>query len=392
MTDSMWSTPSLRRAVAVALVASALWCASACCLAQAGPAAQAPGAGAGAGAASLVSPAPSMGVLELPATAGLRPVMVHYPSSSPSGPVRHGPALQQLAPNGVPVRGNGRLVVLSHGTGGRPEVHADLARALVRAGFVVALPEHRGDTFRDYSDQGSFASPERRPTEVGRTIDAVAKDPRLAPLLDLRQVGVYGMSAGGFTALTLAGGRWSPQQFVRHCDAHLAEDWYFCTGVITSLDGGWLDGLKQWVARREIHRRFDKDTAWREHADPRITAVVAAVPAAAALDLASLREPRTALGLVTMGGDRWLLPRFHAEAVLQACEPRCERIAHMQKGGHGAMLSPLPPGLDGVLGEMLNDPPGFDRAELPEVDQQIVAFFSRQLLRTPTAQVPNSVR
>jgi predicted dienelactone hydrolase len=325
--------------------------------------------------------APSMGLLELPASAELRPVTVHYPSSSPARPLRHGPAVQDLAPNGTPVRGNGRLVVISHGTGGSPWVHADLARALVSAGFVVALPEHRGDTYRDASWQGTFESPNRRPLEVSLTIDAVARDPRLAPLLDLQQVGVYGMSAGGFTALTLAGGRWSPEQFVRHCDAHLAEDWQFCTGVFTSLDGGWLDGLKLWVARQEIHRRFDGDTTWRQHTDPRVAAIVAAVPAAAAFDLGSLQTPRVPLGLVTMGGDRWLLPRFHAEAVLAACAPRCERVAHLAAGGHGALLSPLPPGLDGVLGEMLNDPPGFDRAVLPAVDQRVVAFFGRHLLQ-----------
>jgi predicted dienelactone hydrolase len=32
------------------------------------------------------------------------------------------------------------------------------------------------------------------------------------------------MSAGGHTALSFAGGRWSPAQLRRHCEAHLAED------------------------------------------------------------------------------------------------------------------------------------------------------------------------
>jgi hypothetical protein len=79
-----------------------------------------------------------------------------------------------------------------------------------------------------------------------------------------------------------------------------------------------------------------------------------------------------------MNGDRWLRPVLHAEAVLAACRA-CERVAHLEQGGHGAMLSPLPPGLDGVLGEMLNDPPGFDRAALPDVDRRIVGYFLRTL-------------
>jgi hypothetical protein len=40
----------------------------------------------------------------------------------------------------------------------------------------------------------------------------------------------------------------------------------------------------------------------------------------------------------------------------------------------------LPPGLTGLIGDLLNDPPGFDRAALPEVDRKIVAFFRKHLL------------
>jgi predicted dienelactone hydrolase len=272
-------------------------------------------------------------------------------------------------------------VVVSHGTGGAPFVHTALAQALVDEGYTVAMPLHRGDNWRDHASAGSFDSLKRRPQEVSRAIDAVAREPRLARHLALDQVGVYGFSAGGFTALALAGGRWSPQRFVQHCEAHLAEDWHFCTGVITALagDDGWLDGLKRWVARHEIHRRFDGDAAVYGHTDARVAAVVAAAPAAAPFDPESLARPARPLGLVTLGEDRWLLPRFHAQAVLAACAS-CERVAEVASAGHGAMLAPLPPGLDGVLGHMLNDPPGFDRAGLmPAVDRQIAAFFNRHL-------------
>jgi len=55
----------------------------------------------------------------------------------------------------------------------------------------------------------------RRPAEVSRAIDAVGQDARFAPLLALDKVGMYGMSAGGHTALSLAGGRWSPAAIQR---------------------------------------------------------------------------------------------------------------------------------------------------------------------------------
>ena len=86
------------------------------------------------------------------------------------------------------------------------------------------------------------------------------------------------------------------------------------------------------------------------------------------------------LALVTARHDTWLVPRFHGDAVLAAC-PSCERLADFATGGHSALLSPLPPGLTGLLGDLLNDPPAFDRAaEYPVVDRKISAFFRKRLL------------
>lgn len=319
----------------------------------------------------------SIGLSEIAATAEDGPVTLYYPAETAEQPLTRGLVTLSVAAQAAPRRGNGRLVVISHGTGGSPWVHADLARSLVEAGYVVALPEHRADNYKDHSDPAGALS--RRPGEVSRAIDAVGRDARFAPLLQLSRVGVYGVSAGGHTALTIAGGRWSPAGFKRHCEEHLASDFQFCVGVITKLTGGVFDGFKKWVALTIIRHRFG-DSAMREYKDPRIAAVVAAVPAAANFDFASFAAPQVPLGLVTARQDRWLVPRFHGDRVLQACKP-CEHIADFPAGGHGALLSPLPPGLSGLLGEMLNDPPGFDRSLVPEVDRKITAFFGQHLLQ-----------
>lgn len=318
-----------------------------------------------------------VGLTTLPPAEASGPVTVFYPTAAPAGPVHHGRLSVTAALDAAPQPGNGRLVVISHGSGGGPWVHADLARALVQAGYVVAFPEHARDNNRDDSRPGP-ESWTLRPAEVSRAIDAMAADPRFAPLLKLDKVGLYGMSAGGHTALSLAGGRWSPAGFKRHCQAHIEEDFPFCVGLATHLTGSWLDGVRIRVARAVIAWKFD-DERLREDHDPRIAVVVAAVPAAADFELASLAMPRVPLGLVTAQQDRWLAPRFHGNAVLQACKS-CERVADLPDGGHGALLSPLPPGLTGIEGELLNDPPGFDRSRLPEVDRSIVAYFGRWLL------------
>jgi predicted dienelactone hydrolase len=320
-----------------------------------------------------------MGMTTLPAVADDGPVTVFYPTASGDRPVPRGPFTIAMAPDAPPQRGNGRLVAISHGSGGAPWVHTDLARALVEAGFVVAMPEHQGDSFRGVGKRGPD-SWKQRPGEVSRAIDAVAADPRFAPLLALDQVGVYGMSAGGHTALSLAGGRWSPKTFLRHCEDHIADDFHTCAGLFTRLRGNALDGLKQSVALGVMRLKFS-DATWQTHHDPRVRAVVAGVPAAADFEPASLAQPHVALGFVTAAHDAWLVPRFHAERILAACAS-CEHIAHLPTGGHGALLSPPPP--REALGELelalLGDPPGFDRAGLlPEVDRRIVAFFRRHL-------------
>jgi predicted dienelactone hydrolase len=321
-----------------------------------------------------------MGMLQLPATTPDGPVTVFYPTGTPDQAVQRGPFTLQVAPDAPPVRGNGRLVAISHGSGGNPFVHTDLAHVLVDAGFTVVMPEHQGDNARDPSTPGP-ASWKQRPAEVSRAIDAIGRDSRFAPLLSLDRVGMYGMSAGGHTALTLAGGRWSPARLREHCEAHIADDFAGCVGLSTRLNGDALDEAKKTIALALIRRRL-ADESWYAHVDPRIQAVVAGVPFATDFDRDSLASPRVPLALVTAGRDRWLVPRFHSGTVLQACLPRCELLAELPSAGHGALLSPLPPlaELPATLRDLIADPPGFDRSQMAGVDRAIAAWFARRLV------------
>ena len=181
-------------------------------------------------AASLARAA--TGLAALPASGDDGPVTLFYPTQAAPRAVQRGPFILPLAPDAPPVRGNGRLVVVSPGSGGGPWVMADLARRLVDAGYVVALPEHRADNWHDSSGRGPV-SWALRPGEVSRAIDVVGRDARFAPLLALDKVGVYGMSAGGHTALSMAGGRWSPALLRAHCEAQLVEHFQTCVGLAT---------------------------------------------------------------------------------------------------------------------------------------------------------------
>src|SRR5437879_4798069 len=86
-------------------------------------------------AAALALPAAAqaaVGVTEIAGEDG-GPVTVFYPSSAEAQLLKRGPFTLHFAPQGAPVRGNGRLVVVSHGSGGSPWPHSDLARVLWKA-------------------------------------------------------------------------------------------------------------------------------------------------------------------------------------------------------------------------------------------------------------------
>lgn len=337
-------------------------------------------------AASTAAPA-STGLMVLHARPGSVPVTVLYPSDSPAQTVRRMAHDFQLADSGRPVAGNGRLVVLSHGLGGSPWVQADLALALVAAGYTVAQPEHEGDNWHDHRKAGPLAWTQR-PAEVSQAIDAVAREPRLAPLqLDLQHVGLYGMSAGGITALTLAGARWSPARFADYCRAHGRDNFALCGGLMTELRGDWLDGLKLALMRWIVAWRFGGDSALRSAHDARIAAIVAAVPVAAPIDPASLAPPRVPLALIRAGHDEWLVPRYHIDAIRPACEgsrraggaPGCVLLADLPGAAHGSILSPPPRQLPPLVARVMDDPPGFDRAQVTTVYAAIVRFFDQHL-------------
>ena len=327
-----------------------------------------------------------VGLKEITGLQGDGPVTVYYPSSAADQPLQRGPFHLQLAWQGAPVAGNGRLVVVSHGSGGNPWVYSDLARALVAAGFVVAMPEHAGDNAKDPSKPGPD-SWKKRPAEVSRAIDAIAQDSALAPLLSLDKVGMYGMSAGGHTALSLAGGRWSPALFKQHCETNIADDFATCVGLFTELKGNFLDGVKKTVALGVIRQRYD-DTTWYTHDEPRIAAVVSGVRAAADFDMESLARPRVPLALITSGKDLWLVPRFHSDRVIKACAGHCTVLAALPDAGHGALLSPQPPlaQMPDLAVRLLGDPPGFDRSQMRAVDTKIVRYFEQKLQVPAPAQ------
>ncbi len=276
----------------------------------------------------------AVGLTVLPSTGQRGPVTVFYPSSSAALATTRGPFTVNVAVDGGPSLGNRRLVVFSHGSGGSPWPHTDFATSLVNAGFIVAMPEHAGDNHKDRSNVGP-ATWKLRPHEV------------------------------------------SQANFKRHCLAHMREDFPACVGLITSLKGNWLDPVKL-AGAGWVHRMRFNDEAWQSHTDPRIKAVIASVPIAAPIDMASIAQPRIAVALLQSAFDPWLAPRFHSLKVQSACVS-CVDIPNLPHSGHGTLMSPWPQELAHRLTPLLVDPPGFDRRQLPVVYGRMTEFFKVKL-------------
>jgi predicted dienelactone hydrolase len=321
-----------------------------------------------------------MGVTTLPALAqqsegspsGL--ITIWYPSKTPETTRTMDAFTLSAAWDGKPEKGNGALVMLSHGSGGSGATYYDMARVLVDAGFVVAAPEHEGDNYKDQAKTGP-ASWSQRPAEISRAIDRIQGEPRFSSLLEKGRVGVYGMSAGGLTALTFSGATWSLNRLVKQCADHFDTDMGFCAYremTTGKLDEGTRQRLKNDFA--EGVRWGKVDATEHGHKDSRVKAVVAAVPVATVIDPASMTTPRVPTALVYADHDRVLAPEWHVLAIKNVCKS-CVLLGTLRNGGHLSVLSPLPGRVAEMLGPWAKDPPGFDRASLVPLYKEIAHFF-----------------
>ena len=109
--------------------------------------------------------------------------------------------------------GTAPLAVITHGFGSSQVNFDYLAEHLASHGYIVLVPEHigsnteykeaflRGETSVDVSPIEFYS----RPQDITYLLNEVEQDPELNKLINWSQVGIFGHSFGGNTALAIAG-------------------------------------------------------------------------------------------------------------------------------------------------------------------------------------------
>ncbi len=122
------------------------------------------------------------------------------------------------------------LIVLSNGLGSRRNGLEDIAMHLASYGFAIAIPDHPGSDllrlrqFYDGQAQENFDASEylQRPQDISFLLDQLEQlNSDFPQPLNLEQVGIFGYSFGGSTALSLAGARLNPAFLQSDCQSQL---------------------------------------------------------------------------------------------------------------------------------------------------------------------------
>jgi predicted dienelactone hydrolase len=183
--------------------------------------------------------------------------------------------------------------------------------------------------------------------------------------LNQAHIGVFGFSAGGFTALVEAGGEPDLSLIPGHCAQYPAE---FTCGLIRQANPGRA-ALPSPPPGAFVH-------------DRRIAAAVIAAPALGfTFGKAGLARVRVPVQLWRAGSDETLPQPFYAQAVADAL-PVAPELHVVPNAVHLDFLSPCDAEKARIVPVICHSAPGFDRAAFHRMfDKAVVGFFERSLRR-----------
>src|SRR5712664_3607753 len=142
---------------------------------------------------------------------------------SPRPPLRSIPIARNADPQ-PPLRKH-PLIVISHGNWGTRFSQGWLALELVKSGYIVLSTSHPGTVGDDQSVSGRYRLWDRS-GDVSFALGEVLGIPKWAALIDENRIGFVGHSFGGWTGVSLAGGRYDAAGQRAFCANARKKDFY----------------------------------------------------------------------------------------------------------------------------------------------------------------------
>lgn len=263
------------------------------------------------------------------------------------------------------------LVLLSHGTGGSAGMLAWLGEALARRGYVAVAINHHGNTSAESikTPQG-FMLPWERAIDLSRVLDELLEDPTFAPSIDPERVGVAGFSLGGYTAIAVAGGQTSLEQWQRFCATTLRD-------ATCDPQPEYPDAFADFEKVRQqpaVQGSLARHGA--SYLDSRIKAVYAIAPVGSWLTDESLARITVPVRIVVGDADRTAPEPANAGRVAGLI-PRTELLVLPNVGHYTFLADCLPAGMT-AFPDLCAEMSGVDRAAVhAQVARDATGFFDR---------------
>ncbi|MGJ8535297.1 MAG: alpha/beta hydrolase family protein [Alphaproteobacteria bacterium] len=301
-------------------------------------------------------------------------VTVWYPASPGGEAVLFGESIffegTEAMRNAPISTGRFPLILLSHGAGlaGRAEALSWIATALAKKGFFVAAPTHPGNTGPDRSAAETMKL-WLRPPDLSETLDAIAKNEAFQPHVNADRIGALGLSMGGSTALSIAGGRLDPELLANYCDTNDLNaslcDWVRLSGV-------------------DLHA-MNKAFASRDNRDERIRFVMAIDPVPVdVFAVGSFSKISIPVALINLGKEGEIPSTAQAANIANAIPDASYEV--IEEASHFSMFAECKPGAaeiaaqEGIEEPICTDGNGSSRHTIhAQLINMIAAAFNRAL-------------
>lgn len=274
------------------------------------------------------------------------PLAIWFPTQQSSKLEKFGPFTLKVSLGAKIAAGKFPLVIISHGSGGSPFVHRDMAKYLAEHGYIVAALQHPRNNYLNNVDEATTTNWRNRPKHVSAALDKVLRTKWLTEHINSSKIGIIGHSAGGFTALALLGGIPDTKHSRLHCQNK------------RHLDQGFCDFGKE---KEELHQDFKIQGL----ADKRFRSAVLLAPVGVLFSgTDNLNKVNAPLLIYRAEYDRQLNYPFHAELISRAL-PRQDKLVYrvLKNANHFSFISPFPESIADEIGLPARDEPGFNRQE-----------------------------